>query len=285
MTTVTAESTEAGGTRDRPVRILRALAQSAGPLSTPGLVDLLDEGISTRQRALTRYGNVLRDHESAGHVRRSGRTAGRRGLAETWIITGAGRTWLADCEATRARRSAERAEAEWQAAEDERAAAARNAKLQQARELHDRATPRAARAQSARELRDAGCTLEEIGAVFGVSREMIRLDLLWDADAASQMHGNLRRSMRRDPAACALSLAVADAVYRLRADRGWSIARLAEESGLSAFTVGHCEGGGSNYSLPVLEKIAAALGSNPLDLLAVPPEARRASSVGQVGEA
>ena len=44
-------------------------------------------------------------------------------------------------------------------------------------------TPRISRKRAAHQLRELGCTLDQIGAVFHVSKERIRQDLLWDPAA------------------------------------------------------------------------------------------------------
>jgi Helix-turn-helix domain len=274
MTAAAVERTEAAVAQTRPARIMRALSSSAAPLSTPDLVRLLDEGISPNQQALTWYGQILRSYAETGRVTRYGRTPGawQRAPAETWRITEAGRRWLAGYDAEPAKAAAAKAEAEQAATEAQRAATARTALLEQARALYGRATPRASRAQAAHKLRNAGCTLEEVGAVFGVTREMIRLDLLLDPGAAPRRPGRPPwRSVRTGPTACALSLGAAGEIFRLRAERGWSLSRLAREAGLPPASMGNYEGGAANYPLPVLEKIAAALGVSPLILLGAPP--------------
>lgn len=162
--------------RSRPVRILDALAQAAGGLSTPQLVALLGERIQDHQQALTKYGEVLRFRESAGHVERAGETEGswQQGPAVIWRITSAGRAWLRECE-----REASRAPVAGAAedAEEARLAAGRKA-LADAAQHYSRDTPADVRIQVARELRYAGCSLKEIGQVFGVTGEAIRLILL-----------------------------------------------------------------------------------------------------------
>jgi transcriptional regulator with XRE-family HTH domain len=69
---------------------------------------------------------------------------------------------------------------------------------------------------------------------------------------------------------CGLSLTAAANVRRLRRRRGWSQYRLAREAGLGRALVSLLEGGHRNFTMPVLEKAAAALGVPAGDLLADP---------------
>ena len=64
-----------------------------------------------------------------------------------------------------------------------RAAAERDQALDEARATFDLQTPRISRKRAAHQLRELGCTLDQIGAVFHVSKERIRQDLLWDPAA------------------------------------------------------------------------------------------------------
>jgi hypothetical protein len=113
MSTATAatEREPAPRTRTRPALILRALADSPEPLSTPGLVDLLGEGVTGRRRVLAWYGDILRRLEVRGRVRRAGIVPGarRRAPAQAWAVTDEGRAWLAGHEdaAVRARAARE----------------------------------------------------------------------------------------------------------------------------------------------------------------------------------
>jgi hypothetical protein len=59
-------------------------------------------------------------------------------------------------------------------------AAERDEALDEARAIFTRQTPRISRKRAAHQLRELGCTLDQIGAVFHVSKERIRQDLLWD---------------------------------------------------------------------------------------------------------
>lgn len=56
----------------------------------------------------------------------------------------------------------------------------------------------------------------------------------------------------------------------LRAEKGWSQERLANEAGLGTMTVVRVEAG-RPCSLGTLEKLAAALGTTAAELLADPP--------------
>ena len=157
----------------RPARLLRALAQNPEPLSTPALASLLAEP-GRRRRLLSSYDQALRRHEQAGHVERAGRVPKGRGRpAIIWRITPAGRGWLDDHDRAPALAAAAAAKAR-------RAAADRDQALDEARATFDLQTPRISRKRAAHQLRDLGCTLDQIGAVFHVSKERIRQDLLWD---------------------------------------------------------------------------------------------------------
>ncbi|HRO33057.1 MAG TPA: helix-turn-helix transcriptional regulator [Brevundimonas sp.] len=56
-------------------------------------------------------------------------------------------------------------------------------------------------------------------------------------------------------------------VRRLRLDRGLTLEALADEVGLAYTYVGQIERGQRNPTLGVVEKIAAALGADAIDLL------------------
>jgi predicted ArsR family transcriptional regulator len=168
--TVTIPAAEHAATAEtRPARLLRALARNPEPLSAPALASLLAEP-GQRLRLLASYDRALRRHEQAGHVERAGRVPKRRGRpAIIWRITPAGRGWLDEHDkalalaAAEAQRKTERDHA-----------------LDEARATFTRQTPRISRKRAAHQLRDLGCTLDQIGAVFHVSKERIRQDLLWD---------------------------------------------------------------------------------------------------------
>ena len=160
----------------RPARLLRALAQNPEPLSSPALASLLAEP-GRRQGLLASYDHTLRQHEQAGHVERVGRERKGRGRpAIVWRITTAGRGWLDEHDKAPDLAAAAAAQAR-------RAAAERDQALDQARATFNRQTPRISRKHAAQQLRELGCTLDQIGAVFHVSKERIRQDLLWDPSA------------------------------------------------------------------------------------------------------
>ena len=176
--TVTIPATRNAATAEtRPVRLLRTLAQNPEPLSAPALASLLAEP-GRRRSLIPSYDQILHRHEQAGHVERAGRVREQRGRPATiWRITPAGRGWLDEQDhapalaAAAAQRKADRAQ---------RAATERAQALDEARASFDRETPRISRKRVAHQLRDLGCTLDQISAVFDVSKERIRQDLLWN---------------------------------------------------------------------------------------------------------
>src|SRR3984957_16347936 len=160
----------------RPARLLKALAQNPEPLSTPALASLLAEP-GQRRRLLASYDRILRQHEQAGHIEQAGHaTQGRGRPAILWRITTAGRGWLDDHDKAPDLAAAAAAQAR-------RAAAERDRALDEARATFGLQTSRISRKRAAHRLRDLGCTLDQIGAVFHVSKERIRQDLLWDPAA------------------------------------------------------------------------------------------------------
>ena len=175
--TVTIPAADHAATAEtRPARLLRALARNPKPLSAPALASLLAEP-SQRHRLLTSYDRILRQHEQAGHVERAGRVPKRRGRpAIIWRITTAGLAWLDDHDKAPDLAAAAAAQAR-------RAAAERDQALDDARATFTRQTPRISRKRAAHQLRELGCTLDQIGAVFHVTKERIRQDLLWDPAA------------------------------------------------------------------------------------------------------
>jgi hypothetical protein len=179
--TVTILAAEHAATAEtRPARLLRALAQNPEPLSTPALASLLAEP-GQRRRLLASYDRTLRQHEQAGHVEQAGHaTQGRGGPAIIWRITTAGRGWPDDHDKAPALAAAAAAEAQRKTAQAQRTAAERDDALDEARATFTRQTPRISRKRAAHQLRDLGCTLDQVGAVFHVSKERIRQDLLWD---------------------------------------------------------------------------------------------------------
>jgi len=70
-----------------------------------------------------------------------------------------------------------------------------------------------------------------------------------------------------NPVVCASSLIAAGNVRRLRDRAGWSQHRLAGEAGMSACMVNFLEAGQRNFTLPMLERVAAALGTSASALL------------------
>ena len=58
-----------------------------------------------------------------------------------------------------------------------------------------------------------------------------------------------------------------DEITRLRKAKGWSQERLAREAGISVRTIIRVEQGVSSPTIPILRKIAEALGVTPGDLL------------------
>jgi transcriptional regulator with XRE-family HTH domain len=76
------------------------------------------------------------------------------------------------------------------------------------------------------------------------------------------------------PGVCETSLVAAANVRNLRRQLYWSQRRLAEEAGLSAAMITLLETGERDFTLPTLEKVSAALGVPPGDLLAPLPEPR-----------
>jgi hypothetical protein len=167
----------------RPARLLRALAQNPEPLSTPTLASLLAEP-GRRRRLLSAYDHILRRHEQAGHVERAGRERKGRGRpAIVWRITTAGRGWLDEHDKAPDLAAAATVEAQRKTEQARRAAAERDHALDEARATFTRQTPRISRKRAAHQLRELGCTLDQIGAVFHVTKERIRQDLLWDPAA------------------------------------------------------------------------------------------------------
>lgn len=154
----------------RPLLVLRALA-AKGPLSTPDIRDALELWTDPPQRALSWLGTILRVQRQDGLVVRVGQTVGhwQQSPAVIWEITDQGLGELRRIDSIR----------EWQQQEALRLAAAaeeRRLALTAAAKIARRDMSRLHRREIALRLRNAGCTLEEIGALFGVTREMIRQD-------------------------------------------------------------------------------------------------------------
>jgi hypothetical protein len=178
VTIPAAEHAATAGTRF--ARLLKALAQNPEPLSTPALAGLLAEP-GQRRRLLASYDRTLRRHEQAGHVEQAGQATNGPGRpAIIWRITAAGRGWLDQHDKAPALAAAAAAEARRKAEQAQRTATERDHALDEARATFSLQTPRTSRKRAAQQLRELGCTLDQIGAVFHVSRERIRQDLLWD---------------------------------------------------------------------------------------------------------
>ena len=105
---------------------------------------------------------------------------GRGRPAIIWRITTAGRGWLDDHDKAPALAAAAAAEAQRKTEQAQRTATERDHALDEARATFNRQTPGSAANAPLTSYRDLGCTLDQIGAVFHVSKERIRQDLLWD---------------------------------------------------------------------------------------------------------
>jgi DNA-binding PadR family transcriptional regulator len=169
----------------RSAWLLRALAQNPEPLSTPALASLLAEP-GRRRRLLASCDHTLRQHEQAGHIERAGRERKGHGRpAIIWRITSAGRRWPRDHDKAPVLAAATAVEAQRKTEQAKRRAAERDEALDEARAIFTRQTPRISRKRAAHQIRELGCTLDQIGAVFHVSKERIRQDLLWDPPVRS----------------------------------------------------------------------------------------------------
>jgi transcriptional regulator with XRE-family HTH domain len=71
-------------------------------------------------------------------------------------------------------------------------------------------------------------------------------------------------------------------VRRFRAERGLSQEKVAEKSGISSKYMSDLERGEANVSVQVLERVAATLGTTPIDLLDNGHEAERAVLVEEI---
>jgi DNA-binding PadR family transcriptional regulator len=256
--TVTIRGAEAA--EPRPIRLLRALAQHPEPLSAPALASLLAEPVR-RRGLLPSYDHILRRHEKAGRIERAGRLPQRRGRpATTWRITPAGRSWLDELDQAPALAAAAASEARRRAGQAERAATEQAQALDEARATFNRETPRVSRKRAAQQLRDLGCTLDEIGAVFQVSKERIRQDLLWDPDARPERRKPPRRAKPRQ------QLTPRQTQVLLDLDRGrqtknypryahtlWTL----KNRGLIAYTAGSGPGSIHGYTLTAEGQAAA----------------------------
>ena len=154
-----------------------------------------------RRRLLASYDRALHRHEQAGHVERAGHaTKGHGRPAIIWRITPAGHDWLNEHDQAPALAAAAAAQAQCKTEQAQRTATERDRALDQARATFNRQTPRISRKRAAHQLRELGCTFDQIGAIFHVSKERIRQDLLWDpAHGRRYAHPRGRRS-RANPA-------------------------------------------------------------------------------------
>lgn len=162
--------------------MLHALAAAPGGVrATTELIYLTqkpgrwDDPAVTRQRALCRAASVLRELEASGHVERAGEVPGhwQQAPVQKWRITPKGRdqlAWWADAP----RRDAQQAIEQYQQAVRKLAqqTALDEAKVKYA----GRRVPVDERRRVSQELRNAGCTLQSIADVFGVTRELTRQD-------------------------------------------------------------------------------------------------------------
>ena len=167
----------------RPARLLKALAQHPEPLSAPALASLLAEP-SQGRRLLISCASALRRLEHA--ATRNERAAPLEDAADPPLSgasppqAAAGSTNTTQHEALAA---AAAAQAQRQAEQAQRTATKRDHALDEARaglQPPDSADhPQTSRPPA----KDLGCTLDQIGAVFHVSRERFRQDLLWNPAA------------------------------------------------------------------------------------------------------
>jgi hypothetical protein len=153
--------------------MLRHLAAGEG-VTTPWLVAKLGQWPS--RQTITTAGHQLRQHEAAGRTV----ITGKRSYSFVWEITPAGREWLA------------RKEAAWRAERETlvvRTAVRRwrAVMVEQARAGLPLVLDRAERRRLAWSLRRQGLTLDDIGRVFGVTREGARKILTPHVDKIPEM--------------------------------------------------------------------------------------------------
>lgn len=170
------------------------LTDSRDGISTPQIVDVLWPGVRDQvsersQHLLSKTRDALAIHEHHGRVRRIGYAYGTYNNARSivWKITPMGRSWLLinAPEKVAARREANRAIA----ADRARRKANCERLLEEARESFGKGTPAVTRRQVSRLLRAEGCTLQSIADIFGVTRELIRVDcknLIYDYRLSEQ---------------------------------------------------------------------------------------------------
>ena len=141
----------------------------------PALASLLAEP-GRRRRLLASRDHTLRQHEQAGHVERQAASVRTGRPAIIWRITSAGRRWLHDRDKAPVLAAAAAVGAQRKTEQAKRMAAERDEALDEGRPIFTRQTPRISRKRAAHRLRELGCTLDQIGAVFHVSKERIRQD-------------------------------------------------------------------------------------------------------------
>jgi hypothetical protein len=159
----------------RGLEILRRLRDACPDgMSTPQIAEALTPGgIEDRQRVLTVYGGALRALQADDCVRRAGVARNGRHHAVVWAITTEGLERLD--EHMQAALAWDKKQFE-HACRAERAAAAREA-LNAAKRAYGPGCPVAERNEVADRLLGMGCTLDEIGRVFGIGREGVRAGL------------------------------------------------------------------------------------------------------------
>jgi hypothetical protein len=158
--------------RTRPIRIMRALACTDEPMSTPQLVSFLGEE-GDHDTLLTWYGHVLRRYRDRGLLGSPGWTSDtgwQKPPARLWAITDAGRRWIEQKEQAAlrdlvwAQMAAEQAEAITAAVK---------------RQQEDPLVSWAQRREAALSLHALGVSSADIGRIFGVSRSMASLYLAY----------------------------------------------------------------------------------------------------------
>jgi hypothetical protein len=181
-----------GGAAFGVIPVLRRLAAHPEGLTSADFQTLMRPELP-RQRKLSQTGGILRRQESLGRVTRGASEPGSKyanaSPAEqrytqealkkdhplhVWWITDTGREYLEYVDTAPEREASAQRVADKLLA----AAIARDQALASAALSCSRNTPRHERRETAAHLRELGCTLEEIGMIFGVTREMIRKDLL-----------------------------------------------------------------------------------------------------------